>query len=82
MTRDEFDEWLATCPGKWHEEINESDTSVVCFSYYTAFEPESHWDNHEDYPPEDWQMEIANGDTRQSYVEWVNHKLQEEFESG
>ena len=31
----------------------------------------SHWDDHPDYPVEDWQSEVANGDTRQSYRDWL-----------
>lgn len=37
----------------------------------------SHWDNDPDYPPEDWQYEVANGDTRLGYREWVEHKKEE-----
>jgi hypothetical protein len=29
------------------------------------------WDDDPDYPPGDWQAEVANGDTRLGYVEWV-----------
>ena len=32
---------------------------------------ESHWDNHPDYPVEDWQHEVAEGNTRQSYRDWI-----------
>ena len=39
------------------------------------WKPESHWDDHPLYPVEDWQYEVANGDTRQSYVEWVNSRI-------
>jgi len=41
------------------------------------WEPDSHWDNHPEYPVVDWQHEIANGDTRQSYKDWVNNQLEE-----
>ena len=30
-----------------------------------------HWGNDPDYHVEDWQYEVANGDTRQSYADWV-----------
>ncbi|MBT8355149.1 MAG: hypothetical protein KJO60_11540 [Desulfofustis sp.] len=30
----------------------------------------SHWEEHPNYPLSDWQTEVANGDTRQSYREW------------
>ena len=36
----------------------------------------SHWDIHPDYPVEDWKYEIANDDTRQSYKEWVESKIE------
>jgi hypothetical protein len=31
----------------------------------------SHWDDDPDYPPEDWQAEVANDDTRLGYAAWV-----------
>lgn len=42
---------------------------------YPYWNPESHWDDHPDYPTEDWTDEVINGDTRQSYIEWVNSRL-------
>jgi hypothetical protein len=30
-----------------------------------------YWDNDQDYPVEDWILEVSDGDTRQSYAEWV-----------
>lgn len=30
-----------------------------------------YWAEHPDYPVADWQAEIANDDTRQSYFQWV-----------
>lgn len=41
------------------------------------WEPDSHWDDHPDWPVEDWQNEVATDDTSQSYVQWVNS--QEEY---
>lgn len=39
------------------------------------------WDNDPDYPPEDWRYEVANGDTRLGYWDWVvNQKEQEQNE--
>ena len=40
------------------------------------WDPESHWDNHPDHPTEDWINEVCDGNTRQSYVEWVNHEIE------
>lgn len=31
----------------------------------------NHWDDQEDFPPADWQTEVANGDTRLGYADWV-----------
>jgi len=37
-----------------------------------------YWDNSvDDYPVQDWQLEVANGDTRQGYWEWVEARLEE-----
>ena len=38
----------------------------------------SHWDNHPDYPVEDWKYEVENDDTRQSYREWVFSQIEAE----
>jgi len=32
----------------------------------------------EHYPASDWQYEVANGDTRLGYIEWLQHKLDAE----
>ena len=40
------------------------------------WKPESHWDDHPDHSVEDWKYEIANGNTRQGYVDWVNSSLE------
>ena len=29
------------------------------------------WAEHPDFPVEDWQHEVANDETRQSYWDWV-----------
>jgi len=34
----------------------------------------SHWANDPRYPPEDWQCEVQNGDTRLGYAQWVEGK--------
>jgi len=31
------------------------------------------WGEHPDYPVSDWQYEVANGDTRLGYWDWVEH---------
>lgn len=30
-----------------------------------------YWQDHPKYPVEDWRFEVANGDSRQSYWDWV-----------
>jgi hypothetical protein len=48
----------------------------------TEWKPESHWDDHPDHPVEEWQYEVADGDTRQSYIQWVNSAIEiAEFET-
>jgi hypothetical protein len=32
----------------------------------------SQWDDHPDYPVKDWQYEVANGDTRLGYWDWIH----------
>ena len=41
---------------------------------------EGYWIAHPDYPLTDWQSEVANDDTRQSYYMWVCARIQEESE--
>ena len=31
----------------------------------------NHWDDDPDYPVSDWQHEVAEGDTRRGYHQWV-----------
>jgi hypothetical protein len=33
---------------------------------------------HPQYTIKDWAYQVANGDTRLSYVDWVNHQLEAE----
>ena len=34
-----------------------------------------HWGEHPKYPSEDWQLEVANGDCRLGYWEWIQSLL-------
>ncbi|MBD2745995.1 hypothetical protein IC232_04700 [Microvirga sp. BT688] len=43
---------------------------------------DSVWDDHPDYPSEDWQYEVGNGDTRRGYWDWVAAKLEEAENEG
>ena len=35
------------------------------------------WDDDKEFPPEDWQSEVANGDTRGGYRDWVEGKREQ-----
>ncbi len=42
---------------------------------------QSHWDENPDWPVEDWQIEVANDDTRLGYLDWVAaRQIEEEAE--
>jgi hypothetical protein len=43
---------------------------------------DSVWDDHPDYPSEDWQHEVENGYTRRGYWDWVASKLEQAAEEG
>lgn len=36
------------------------------------------WGEHPDWPVEDWQYEVANGDTRSGYWVWVFNNIHSE----
>lgn len=38
-----------------------------------------HWENHPDYPLDDWKQEVANDDTRLGYHQWVMHKIESDI---
>lgn len=40
-------------------------------------ENRSYWDEHPDYPIEDWKYEVANDDTRRGYWEWVDSQIEQ-----
>lgn len=40
-----------------------------------------YWDEHPNHPAEDWAYEVVNGDTRQSYWEWVYASIMAEDDS-
>lgn len=39
---------------------------------------DTHWASRPRFPVEDWQYEVANGDTRQGYATWLYDKLAED----
>ena len=42
------------------------------------WEPESHWDEHPAWAVSEWADEVKADDTRQSYIDWVNSRLEED----
>lgn len=44
---------------------------------YPMLEGMGYWDEYETYPVADWQYEVANGDTRSGYWDWVKRKIDE-----
>lgn len=46
---------------------------------HAHWNPEA-WVDHPTYPVCDWQHDVNNDDTRQSYVEWVNSQLQADID--
>ena len=49
--------------------MNESDPRLECADY---------WDDRSDYPVEDWQYEVTNGDTRLGYHDWLTRMREDE----
>lgn len=47
----------------------------------TGFIPADVWDNHPDYPRDDWQHEVRNGDTNLGYWDWLEHKRETEIDN-
>ena len=41
---------------------------------------EGYWVDHPDHPVADWQAEVANDDTRESYDEWVVNCIENRFD--
>ena len=56
---------------------NLNELAMATTAKMKEWRPDSHWDNHEDYPTEDWTDEVCEGNTRQSYIEWVNSQIED-----
>lgn len=56
------------------DEIDSSELRLV--KPVTGWHPDSHWDEHPDYPCIEWQQEVGDDNTRQSYIEWVNSQIE------
>jgi hypothetical protein len=66
MNRDEVVKEIAdTCREDW-DNNNWGDSDVP--------PPIPEWDTRPGHPVEDWQYEVAGGDTRQSYAEWCDRR--------
>ncbi|MGA2229012.1 MAG: hypothetical protein ABSH41_31640 [Syntrophobacteraceae bacterium] len=39
-----------------------------------------HWEDDPDFPSGDWKYEVANGDTRLGYHQWVKHQRDDKKE--
>ena len=42
----------------------------------------NYWADHQDYPVSDWQYEVANGDTRLGYWDWVISHVEQAAQDG
>ena len=42
------------------------------------WEPDSHWDSHPVHTAGEYRDDVYEGNTRQSYVEWVNNRLEDD----
>ena len=62
-------EWHAAVGGP-EDTFEEDDCSIGELPELVDDAP-SHWDDDPDWPVCDWQTEVANNDTRQSYHEWA-----------
>lgn len=66
---------IEACRDVYLSEVDNSGMEIVESEEPRAWNPASHWDNHDTYFVKDWQYEVANTDTRQSYVDWVNAQI-------
>ncbi|PZR93462.1 MAG: hypothetical protein DI537_10070 [Stutzerimonas stutzeri] len=48
----------------------------------TVADPVDPWADHPIYGSDDWRHEVSNGDTRQSYSEWVASRIEQDQEQG
>lgn len=51
-----------------------ADYARTCFR--ATFDARRQAEASERYPEDDWKYEVANGDTRLGYADWVSHKLE------
>lgn len=71
IIRDADNEWFIYTRGTGTADLGAVE---AVFAHVPAFEQRGHWDEDPDHPVEDWQNEVANGDTRLGYAEWVKAK--------
>jgi hypothetical protein len=70
---DELDEWFE---GDVQERTAEQMIDWVRSAINNAIHPR--WLPERKYPESDWQYEVANGDTRVGYAEWLANKVEME----
>jgi hypothetical protein len=63
ITRDDI-QWGGTSSWLHQQTLTDVDKLLL--------EKGKHWDDVPDFPPADWQYEVANGDTRLGYLDWCN----------
>jgi hypothetical protein len=62
--------WLIACSVK-RMAITRINTDGSMTNFTTDWLEPNHWENDPVYHIEDWKYEVANGDTRLSYADWV-----------
>jgi hypothetical protein len=45
---------------------------------HDLFDTYGYWGEHPHYPVSDWQLEVANDDTRDGYWHWVSNMIMNE----
>lgn len=46
-----------------------------------SYSPDDYWSVHPHFTVADWQAEVANGDTRTGYHEWVEGQMELQMEA-
>lgn len=60
---------MPTCSGKLVRGRNPKMSNFAQITFW--IETQSPWDDHPAYPVSSWKYEVANGDTREGYQEWM-----------
>lgn len=65
------------CVKVFEKNMGEGHSTLTPIKPEIKWEPESHWDEHPNWPIKDWEHEIGEGSTRQGYHEWIRSKISE-----